>query len=270
MEPTCLAVLVDLALSSASPCVAQCGLVLIDEKSVPLPPDEQWPSNTEWDVVLGDAFDRPHVRLAPLDGALVMIFGTTITSFTQALFPREAFSRLGLFPDIFGSAGDMAWEGLLGFFYEIRYTPERLATWRFHSKQATRRSPASGDWLERRVKIGEWILAQVKEHSLPLYRQARRARLSDYTRFWRVRSSLRNSSLGNRLQAIRRMITESPFFYARYLVGRSLYILRLAKADPVNRVRVRSLERFMGKRAQDGFLTLPVSSTLNSAMSTTQ
>jgi len=237
---------------------------------VPLPPEEQWPSNTEWQMVLGDAFERPHVRLAPLDGALVMIFGTTITSFTQALFPREAFSRIGPLPDIFGSAGDMAWEGLLGFFYEIRYTPERLATWRFHNAQATRRSPASGDWLERRVKIGEWILARVKEHSLPLYHQARRARLSDYSRFWRVRSSLRNSSIGTRLQAIRRMVMESPNFYARYLIGRSLYILRLAKADPVTKVRVRSLERFMGKRVRAGLITLPVSSGTNSAMSSTQ
>lgn len=246
MESQCLERLLELAVGQDGPCIAQCGLTLIDHDGIALHEEMQWPRNTEWYSVFGEQFEKSHLRKAPCDGGAIMLFGTIITSLTQALFPREAFIRLGGFPKQFGSAGDMAWEGLIGFFYEIRYTPERLATWRWHETQATR-NPSIGenDWLSRRESISGWILAELSKHNVSLAGLARKMALSDYARFLQVRWANRDAVGANRnsrMKVVLDMLYNCPDFYLRYLFHK---FLRLP-GDSVTCVRYKQLTRYLG------------------------
>lgn len=248
MDPRCLEALLDLVKDCSAPAIAQCGLTLIDERGDALPEPQQWPVNTEWHSLFTDQFSAPHRRPPPFDGAAVMLFGTVITSVTQALFPREAFLRFGGFPTHVGSAGDMGWEGLLGFFHEIRYTPERLATWRYHPAQATC-NPKAGehDWLDRRVATGQWILEQLQQHSPALCRRALAAGLQGYNRFWRIRSQTASEAgVRSRVRAAGRMLTECPHFYLRYLLAKATAKTSADPQDPVTAVRVAIAESFLG------------------------
>jgi glycosyltransferase involved in cell wall biosynthesis len=243
MEPRCLERLLELSRSQTKPCIAQCGLTLIDEFGNALPEEQQWPANTEWHSEFGSQFSGPHVRTAPFDGAAVMLFGTLITSLTQALFPREAFLKLGAFPKQFGSAGDMAWEAVAGFFYDVCYTAEPLATWRYHEAQATR-NPAAGDnnWPDRRVAMGDWILGELLAHDSALARRARVAALADFSRFWRERlRSGGTASIRKRCQMVLRMFRSCPHFYASYLLKK----ISGSPGDPVNQVRREILGQFI-------------------------
>lgn len=221
MFPDCLETLVGLATSSSNPCIAQCGLQLIDQDNIPLPDQEQWPSNTEWHGLLSDYFRKPHRRLAPFDGVTTLMFGTVITSITQALIPRQAFNRFGGFPTMFGSAGDMAWEGLAGFCYDIIYTPERLATWRMHDGQATtKKSIVADNWPDRRVAIADWILETLSLHHPDKTKVLRALGVAEYVRF--SRCQLKNAHLSKQvgfqnLSLKMNAFLEAPRFYKKYL-----------------------------------------------------
>jgi glycosyltransferase involved in cell wall biosynthesis len=219
MDPRCLEVLVGLAQKGPPHCIAQCGLTLIDDRGESLASNRQWPHNTEWQAVLGGQFEVAHERPAPFDGAAVMLFGNLITSITQALFPREAFVRFGGFPNQFGSAGDMAWNGLLGFFYHVKYTPERLATWRFHDAQAT--ASVSSGYYERQMAITDWMLDTLDTFDAELGRRVRKAGLQEYNRFARLRhEAAGKSTVGQRASTILRLACAVPRFYRKYLAAR--------------------------------------------------
>lgn len=244
MEPNCIECLLHLAKQGGVNCIAQCGLSLINERGVELDEGSQWPANTEWASTLGDAFEKTHFRRAPYDGAALLLFGTLITSLTQALFPRSAFRKLGGFPSDFGSAGDMAWEGLAGFFYDVSYTPERLATWRFHGAQATR-NPASGEvsWAERRVRIGDWIINEVRKHDKKLANRATAHRLTEFNSFWRRRqaSSEFSTSILSRVNDVVMNMIDCRHFYCKYLLAKLLE----SNADAVTVSRTKTLEAFV-------------------------
>lgn len=250
MSPDCLEKLLALAQLGASPAIAQCGLTIIDAHGIPVSSDCQWPLNTELPRSLRSAFEYQHHRRCPYDGAGVLLFSTLITSLTQALFPREAFLKFGYFPSDFGSAGDMAMEGLLGFFYDVHYTPERLATWRLHETQATRNpKPGDASWPDRRIAICDWILTQLAKHDPALERKARKIGLHEYSHFWK-------QGFTSGPQAIRRpfgrltvgasLTKHCPNFYRRYLQNR---ILGHA-SDSVDRARLSQLSAFLHSDGQ--------------------
>jgi glycosyltransferase involved in cell wall biosynthesis len=244
MEPECIEILLQLARRGGANCIAQCGLCLINEDGFPLDDRFQWPANTEWFSALGTAFEQSHCRRAPYDGAAVLLFGTLITSLTQALFPRSAFQRLRGFSSDFGSAGDMAWEGLAGFFYDVNYTPERLATWRLHGAQATK-NPTAGQlgWAERRVRIGDWIINEVRRHDEQLANRATVHRLTEFNRFWKRRldSSQSSPAILSRVKDIVMNMLDCRDFYCKYLMARVLE----SDGDPVTVSRTKTLEAFI-------------------------
>jgi glycosyltransferase involved in cell wall biosynthesis len=244
MEPECIERLLQLARRGGANCIAQCGLCLINEEGISLDDSFQWPSNAEWFSALGTAFEQSHYRRAPYDGAAVLLFGTLITSLTQALFPRSAFHRLGGFPSDFGSAGDMAWEGLAGFFYDVSYTPERLATWRFHGAQATR-NPIAGElgWAERRVRIGDWIIDELRRHDEQLANRATVHRLTEFNRFWkrRLASSQSSPAILSRVKDIVMNLLDCRHFYCKYLMAKVFE----SDGDPVTVSRMKTLEAFV-------------------------
>jgi glycosyltransferase involved in cell wall biosynthesis len=136
MHSDCLTVLVGLLDEYPNVGIAQCGLEIIDENSQPLPAERQWENFT-----LG-VFDRnlvtqPNLRLAPHDGLLHTALFTICTSVTQVLVRRSIFDRLGLFERKWGSIGDFEWHMRVGLTVDCIFTPEKLASWRQHSSQAT-------------------------------------------------------------------------------------------------------------------------------------
>jgi len=242
MEPTCLEQLLTLAQSHDKPCIAQCGLTLIDESGSAVPESRQWPANAEWFNVFGDHFQSDHTRAAPFDGAAVLVFGTLITSLTQALFPREAYVKYGGFPSQFGSAGDMAWEALIGFFYDVKFTPQRLATWRLHDAQATAKNQTGV--YDRDYQIGTWVLKQLEAHDENLWRVTRRLGLIDYRRFASIRHSRIAGSLANRILAPLQLTVCCPRFYSEYRTAKRFINLGQG-GDAVTAVRSQRLSAFI-------------------------
>jgi len=148
MMPECLERMVA-ELDATSDCnICQCELVVIDEKGVPRPAEDQWDKYT-----LG-AYSRNLVqmrnkRYAPHDGVVHPALFTICTSITQLLIRRVVFDRVGLFDGTWGTIGDYEWEMRAGFTENCLYIPEKLATWRIHGAQATQNVES----VENRLKM---------------------------------------------------------------------------------------------------------------------
>jgi glycosyltransferase involved in cell wall biosynthesis len=135
MRPDALEVFAGLLQRRPDCDIAQCGLSIIDETGVPC-------STLEWEKLtplqhLGRWMNESHVRVAPLQGVLHACTTPAVTSLTQILIRREVFARHGLFRTDLGGAGDAEWGLRAGFFCNVVYTPEKLATWRVHASQIT-------------------------------------------------------------------------------------------------------------------------------------
>ena len=136
MMPDCLAKMVA-ALEAHPDCgLCQCQLVVIDEKSIPFPSERQWPQYTlgayDKDLVL-----KKNKRMAPHDGMVHPALYTICTSVTQLLVRRSVFDRIGLFNGQWGSISDFEWGMRAGLLENCIYIPDKLATWRLHTDQAT-------------------------------------------------------------------------------------------------------------------------------------
>jgi glycosyltransferase involved in cell wall biosynthesis len=115
--------------------IAHCKLRIIDE-------DNKNSDLKLWDNFFivryfGDLIDRRHIRKAPHDGLLHFSGITVYTSLTQLLIRRSLFDRIGLFPLDYGPIGDFEWVMRATLVANTVHIPEYLATWRFHSNQAT-------------------------------------------------------------------------------------------------------------------------------------
>lgn len=136
MMPEFLARMVS-ALEANPDCgIGQCELLIIDEEGVPFPENQQWAHYT-----LG-AYDRNLVtkrnkRFAPHDGIVHPALFTIYTSITQLLIRRGVFEKVGYFDGQWGPMGDFEWEMRAGLVENCIYLPEKLATWRLHTSQAT-------------------------------------------------------------------------------------------------------------------------------------
>jgi glycosyltransferase involved in cell wall biosynthesis len=136
MMPDCLAKMVA-TLDSHPDCgLCQCELVIIDENGLPMSPAKQWNHYTlgSYDQSL---VSKKNKRMAPHDGIAHPALFTIYTSVTQLLIRRSVFDRIGLFDGRWGSISDFEWEMAAGLVENCIYIPEKLATWRLHSDQAT-------------------------------------------------------------------------------------------------------------------------------------
>lgn len=114
--------------------VAHCGLTIIDENDLPV--DHSW--EQYWtSQYFGTLLQQPHKRLAPHDGILHMSVQTVYTSITQLLIKNSVFKEVGTFLTEAGPIADFEWGMRVALLKNIIYVPEKLATWRLHSNQAT-------------------------------------------------------------------------------------------------------------------------------------
>ena len=136
MEPDCLEKLLA-ALKAHPECgVAMCALDFIDEHGVSFAPDKNWRAFPAAQF-FQDWFDRPHVRLAPLDGVLSGTLHCIWHSVTQLLIRHSAYERHGLYRTDLGSIADFEWNARVGFFENVVYIPDMLATLRVHEASAS-------------------------------------------------------------------------------------------------------------------------------------
>ena len=141
MAPTFLEEMVA-ALTTHPECgIAQCCLEFIDQQSRPIP--FRWTQVGAFQM-LGEMYQRPHLRRAPLDGYLHCALETIYTSITQILIRRRVFETTSGFRDTWGSGGDFYWGMIAGFHHDVVHLPRFLATWRQHPDQA---SVDFGGWL---------------------------------------------------------------------------------------------------------------------------
>ena len=135
MTPDCLEKMVE-ALERNPDCgLCHCSLEIIDETGRAVDSDtwESWESQKYF----GEWIDIPHVRRAPHDGLLYFGLGTIYTSITQLLIRKRVFEQLGLFRTDCHSYADFEWGMRVGLNENVVHIPEKLATWRRHSTQAT-------------------------------------------------------------------------------------------------------------------------------------
>ncbi len=135
MEMQCLELLTRALETNLDCSIAHCGLTVIDQYDQLLQ-SEPWEHRVSV-AYFGDLIERPHIRLAPHDGLLTFALGTVYTSLTQLLIRKELFKSVGEFSSEWGSFGDFEWQMRAGLVSNTVHVPERLATWRKHSYQAS-------------------------------------------------------------------------------------------------------------------------------------
>lgn len=114
--------------------IAHCGLTIIDQNDLPV--DHSW--EKYWtSQYFGSLLQQPHKRFAPHDGILHMSVQTVYTSITQLLIKTSVFKEVGTFLTDAGPIADFEWGMRASLVNNIIYIPDKLATWRLHSHQAT-------------------------------------------------------------------------------------------------------------------------------------
>jgi hypothetical protein len=115
--------------------IACCKLEIIDENAtnrIAKPWKEFWVGQ-----YFGQSIEEKHIRIAPHDGVLHCCVQTVYTSITQILFKKRIIEETGFFSTNFGVIADFEFGMRISLIYNTVYTPEPLAAWRLHSKQAT-------------------------------------------------------------------------------------------------------------------------------------
>jgi glycosyltransferase involved in cell wall biosynthesis len=210
MSPDCIEKLVAASESVDDPVVAQCGLQLIDESSLPLPADQQW-TTSPIARFLSNWIAQPHVRPAPLDGILHAAIGSVFTSHTQILVDRRIYDRIGLYRTKWGSIADFEWGMRASLLYDTVHIPDCLATWRQHDDQQS----------------GTLDLATDGRYLLEMTRQA-------YREAVRLDPSLeRRVSLKELLEPVEVVSAASQILGARTLRQKGWNSLRLLYGSPV-------------------------------------
>ena len=91
---------------------------------------------------LGEWLETPSLRNGKTEFLLHAAFTTTIwVTITSVLFRRRLLQKTGLFRTDLGSGGDEEWSLRAALASDIAFVPDRLATWRIHSAQATGQRP---------------------------------------------------------------------------------------------------------------------------------
>ena len=116
--------------------LAHCPLVILDEHGTSVT-NESWPECTVFGDGIEELAHEPHVRKAPHDGLLQLTGRHAYLSITQLLIRRSLFSRVGDFPNKWGSTSDFNWEMKAGLVANTVHVPDTWASSRVRSKQAS-------------------------------------------------------------------------------------------------------------------------------------
>lgn len=104
----------------------------------------------------GDWQECPHRRSGWVDFLVHTQLGTSWTSITSALFRTDVVRKAGLFRTDVGKGeafADRFWAMKVASFGDTVYTPERVATWRVHSQQASRGETPG--WRAKNLRMTE-------------------------------------------------------------------------------------------------------------------
>lgn len=112
--------------------VSVCAHQPIDEASKPI---ERPPLKSI--EFLGEWYQRASIRSGPLEFLLHACFGNVWVTMTTVLFRRSILSQTGLFRTDMGPLADMEWTMRAALVGDVAWFPEKLATWRIHSRQAS-------------------------------------------------------------------------------------------------------------------------------------
>ena len=218
MTPDCLEQMAR-ALDRNSGCgVCHCCLQIIDEKGRAVDSEHSWEKYAVQEY-FGAWNDKSHVRRSPHDGLLHLGFFTVYTSLTQLLVRRRVYQELGRFRTDCSSYADFEWGMRVGLNENIVHLPLKLATWRWHDRQATNpdrllRSRARGEFHRlacealKSLKLGNPRLAAALKSSALHYFY-----LVDEMK---VRRLLGNSAFG-RLSAVAGFAVSHPIFLLHWL-----------------------------------------------------
>ena len=145
--------------------VAHTPLHAIDENGDPHVKNDWWENRSLFARSTGELLRRPHVRMAPYDGLLHLLWGTVYISITQLLIRRSLFEKIGYFQQTWGWVGDFNWDMRAGLAANTVHVPDTWGGWRNHSSQATGGNVYGSE--EHDAKIGLMIedaLAACREH----------------------------------------------------------------------------------------------------------
>ena len=208
--------------------LAHCKLAIVDERGEKLR-GRMWPDATVFADGAEEFVEIPHVRHAPYNGFLQLTGRHVFLSITQVLIRRSIFSRVGTFPNRWGSISDFNWEMKAGLVADMVHVPHTFATWRIHSKQAT----ASQDFasVEYFKKIDEMIYDAVstsEPYLLPAFKGAVRNNLVQRARelraYYRALRQLRDRAFRRRLFQMDQMLRIKPV--RREILGRMIGVPR--------------------------------------------
>jgi glycosyltransferase involved in cell wall biosynthesis len=183
--------------------VAHSPAIVVDDRSETAK-DLTWPDATVFADGIRDLLKVPHIRRAPYDGLIQITGRQAVLSITQLLIRRSLFSRIGTFPNRWGSVSDFNWEMKAGLTANTIYVPDTWATWRYYPAQATARvdffSPGHFKNVEEMIRDA----VQTCEPYLPsAVLDGLRAGMLDRSRELRTYYSIlrehRNSTLDKRL-----------------------------------------------------------------------
>ena len=133
MSEKCLESLITLLERYPDIDIARCRYELIDHNSNPLENQRK-----PWDSFFGVWNDIPSICNGKTEFLLHAAFSTNIwISITTILFRRRLLERTGLFRTDLGSCADAEWALRACLTSDIAYEPEKYATWRVYSGQAT-------------------------------------------------------------------------------------------------------------------------------------
>ncbi len=114
--------------------MALCDYQDIDEQSRPMASDP-----SPYRKFLNEWMHTPSIRNGRTEFLLHCAFGTTVwVTVTALLIRRSMFEKTGYFRTDLGSKADEVWTLRASLATDMAYLPEKLATWRHHSRQATR------------------------------------------------------------------------------------------------------------------------------------
>lgn len=133
MRPDCLERLVVPLARHPEVDIARCRCEIIDSAGKPVVGYAR-----PWDVFFGEWCEHPLICNGKTEFLLNAAFASTIwLSMTTILFRRRLLERTGLFRTDQGLVADNEWTLRACLASDIAFVPEKLATWRIHSNQAS-------------------------------------------------------------------------------------------------------------------------------------
>jgi len=137
-----------LALLAAAPAarVATCNFDFINTKDQIIPPTQGIAGS-----FFGDWQEVPHLRSGLLDFLVHTELSISWTTMTSVLFESSLIDEVGCFRVDASFSADRFWAMAVALVADTAHRPERLATWRIHSRQASVRAPRG--WRQRNLEL---------------------------------------------------------------------------------------------------------------------